>query len=225
MASMSDYLFSGVLVRFPRLKLAYSEGQMGWIPYLLERADDVWREHRAWGGVRDLVPEPPSTYYYRQVFCCFFSVTNTVSHHSMRWAGTTPPSKPTTPHVDSTFPPHQGDRPGARAGPGRRDGSQTHAGQRHPHARPGPRRPPAGEPSMDLTYSPEEEDFRRCLRAWLRRTLPKLPPKPPPSDWPARRAYDCAWQRALYDAGYASLHWPVDAGGQGATPHPAPDLP
>ncbi len=33
MASMMDFLFSGVLVRFPRLKLAYSEGQMGWIPY------------------------------------------------------------------------------------------------------------------------------------------------------------------------------------------------
>ncbi|NEE60431.1 amidohydrolase family protein, partial [Streptomyces sp. SID8455] len=33
MASMMDFLFSGVLVRFPALKLAYSEGQMGWIPY------------------------------------------------------------------------------------------------------------------------------------------------------------------------------------------------
>ncbi len=33
MASMTDFLFSGVLVKFPRLKLAYSEGQMGWIPY------------------------------------------------------------------------------------------------------------------------------------------------------------------------------------------------
>jgi predicted TIM-barrel fold metal-dependent hydrolase len=72
MASLSDFLFSGVLVRFPTLKLAYSEGQIGWLPYVLERADDVWREHRAWGGVRDIVPEPPSTYYYRQVFGCFF---------------------------------------------------------------------------------------------------------------------------------------------------------
>src|SRR4051812_17662270 len=53
MASLSDFLFSGVLVRFPRLKLAYSEGQIGWLPYVLERVDDVWREHRAWGGVRD----------------------------------------------------------------------------------------------------------------------------------------------------------------------------
>ena len=56
MASLSDFLFSGVLVRFPELKLAYSEGQIGWIPYILERADDVWREHRAWGGVKDHRP-------------------------------------------------------------------------------------------------------------------------------------------------------------------------
>ena len=27
---------------FPNLKLAYSEGQIGWMPYVLERADDVW---------------------------------------------------------------------------------------------------------------------------------------------------------------------------------------
>ena len=68
MASLSDFLFSGVLVRYPTLTLAYSEGQIGWLPYMLERADDVWREHRAWGGVAELVPEPPSTYYYRQVY-------------------------------------------------------------------------------------------------------------------------------------------------------------
>ena len=72
MASLSDFLFSGVLVRFPNLKLAYSEGQIGWLPYMLERVDDVWSEHRAWGGVADLIPEPPSSYYYRQVFGCFF---------------------------------------------------------------------------------------------------------------------------------------------------------
>ena len=46
----------GVLVRFPNLKLAYSEGQIGWIPYILERADKVWEENRGWGGVADKVP-------------------------------------------------------------------------------------------------------------------------------------------------------------------------
>ena len=72
MASMTDFLFSGVLIRYPELRLAYSEGQIGWIPYVLERADTVWVEHRAWGGVRDIIPEPPSTYYYRQIYGCFF---------------------------------------------------------------------------------------------------------------------------------------------------------
>jgi predicted TIM-barrel fold metal-dependent hydrolase len=103
MASMMDFLFSGVLVKFPRLKLAYSEGQMGWIPYALERADDVWEEHRAWGGVRDLIPEPPSTYYYRQIFCCFFRDKHGVA--SIDVVGRDNATFETDyPHVDSTFP-------------------------------------------------------------------------------------------------------------------------
>ncbi|MEU6660557.1 acyl-CoA dehydrogenase [Streptomyces sp. NPDC046821] len=71
---------------------------------------------------------------------------------------------------------------------------------------------------MDLTYTEEEEEFRARLREWLASVLPGLPPKPSPDDWPGRRVYDMGWQRRLYDAGYAGLHWPVDAGGQGATP-------
>ncbi|QYA96037.1 acyl-CoA dehydrogenase family protein [Streptomyces anulatus] len=71
---------------------------------------------------------------------------------------------------------------------------------------------------MDLAYTEAEEEFRRRLREWLSGVLPGLPPKPSPDDWPARRAYDTTWQRMLYDAGYAGLHWPADAGGQGATP-------
>ncbi|MEU6758003.1 acyl-CoA dehydrogenase [Streptomyces sp. NPDC046685] len=71
---------------------------------------------------------------------------------------------------------------------------------------------------MELTYTEEEEDFRARLRAWLAKELPALSAKPSPDDWPARRAYDLGWQRRLYEAGYAGLHWPVDAGGQGATP-------
>ena len=72
MSSMADWLFSGWLARLPNLKLAYSEGQIGWIPYILERADNVWEENRAWGGFGENVPEPPSTYYYRQIYGCFF---------------------------------------------------------------------------------------------------------------------------------------------------------
>ncbi|CBG72196.1 putative oxidoreductase [Streptomyces scabiei 87.22] len=60
---------------------------------------------------------------------------------------------------------------------------------------------------MDLAYSPAEEEFRARLREWLAKTLPALPPKPSPDDWPGRRAYDLGWQRTLYDAGYADVHW------------------
>jgi predicted TIM-barrel fold metal-dependent hydrolase len=72
LVSMCDYLFSGLFVRYPELKVAYSEGQMGWIPFVLQRADDVWHEHRGWAGVADTLPEPPSTYFYSSVFACFF---------------------------------------------------------------------------------------------------------------------------------------------------------
>jgi predicted TIM-barrel fold metal-dependent hydrolase len=72
LVSMCDYLFSGLFVRFPKLKVAYSEGQMGWIPFVLQRADDVWHEHRGWAGVADALPEPPSTYFFKSVYACFF---------------------------------------------------------------------------------------------------------------------------------------------------------
>jgi predicted TIM-barrel fold metal-dependent hydrolase len=103
MASMSDWLFSGKLVQFPNLKLAYSEGQIGWIPYVLERADTVWREHRAWVGVKDIVPEPPSTYYYRNIFGCFFRDQHGVD--SLDKVGVDNVTFETDyPHTDSTWP-------------------------------------------------------------------------------------------------------------------------
>ena len=71
---------------------------------------------------------------------------------------------------------------------------------------------------MDLRYSEAEEAFRAELRAWLEQAVPALGPPPSPHDWPARRAYDTAWQRMLYDAGYAGIDWPPDGGGRGASP-------
>jgi predicted TIM-barrel fold metal-dependent hydrolase len=103
MGSLSDFLYSGVLVRHPRLKLAYSEGQIGWLPYILERADDVWNQFRGWAFPREQVPEPPSTYYYRQVFGCFFR-----DHHGIRSLDEVGVDNITFevdyPHSDSTWP-------------------------------------------------------------------------------------------------------------------------
>ncbi len=68
---------------------------------------------------------------------------------------------------------------------------------------------------MDLCYSREDEAFRAEIRAWLEKEVPAHGPPPPSEDWPARRAYDTAWQRVLHDAGLAGLAWPAEFGGRG----------
>ena len=105
MSSMVDFLMSGVLVRYPDLTLAYSEGQIGWIPYILERADKVWEENRGWNGVYGKIPEPPSTYYYRQIYGCFFDDEHGLTPDSLEKCGVDNITFETDyPHSDSTWP-------------------------------------------------------------------------------------------------------------------------
>jgi alkylation response protein AidB-like acyl-CoA dehydrogenase len=68
---------------------------------------------------------------------------------------------------------------------------------------------------MDLRYSGEDEAFRAELRSWLEKEVPAHGAPPPADDWPARRAYDTAWQRKLHEAGLAGLAWPAEFGGRG----------
>ena len=135
MGSLSDFLYSGVLVRHPRLKLAYSEGQIGWIPYILERADDVWNQFRGWAFPREQVPEPPSTYYYRQVYGCFFR-----DHHGIRSLDEVGVDNITFevdyPHSDSTWPNTKAVAEDLFAVARRRDDLQDRPRQRHPDAPP-----------------------------------------------------------------------------------------
>nr|BFE55575.1 amidohydrolase family protein [Dactylosporangium thailandense] len=71
-ASMADFIFSGVLDRFPALKLAYSEGQAGWLPYAMERMDHAYTHH-TWGHGEVKMQELPSTYIRRNMYGCIFA--------------------------------------------------------------------------------------------------------------------------------------------------------
>jgi alkylation response protein AidB-like acyl-CoA dehydrogenase len=71
---------------------------------------------------------------------------------------------------------------------------------------------------VDLRLTGRELAFRDQLRDWLAGAVPTLPPRPDRDDWPARREYDAAWQRRLFQAGYAGLDWPAAHGGLGASP-------
>jgi predicted TIM-barrel fold metal-dependent hydrolase len=101
--SLTDYLMSGVFEKFPDLVIAYSEGQIGWIPYVLERADAVWDHNRAWGGVADKVKKPPSQYYREHVYGCFFDDPHGL--RSLEELGVDTITFETDyPHSDSTWP-------------------------------------------------------------------------------------------------------------------------
>jgi predicted TIM-barrel fold metal-dependent hydrolase len=66
--SLCDWVFSGTLERFPQIRLAYAESQAGWMPFLLERMDAVWREDV--GGVE--LAHAPSSYIPGRVYGCIF---------------------------------------------------------------------------------------------------------------------------------------------------------
>ena len=70
--ALVDWLCSGVLERFSRLRVVLSEGQVGWMPFVLERLDNAWDHHRGYGDVQDRVPKPPSAYIPGRVFGCIF---------------------------------------------------------------------------------------------------------------------------------------------------------
>jgi predicted TIM-barrel fold metal-dependent hydrolase len=52
--TLLDWLFSGIFTKFPNLKMALSEGSIGWIPYFLERAEQVIDKQRFWASRFDI---------------------------------------------------------------------------------------------------------------------------------------------------------------------------
>lgn len=65
---------------------------------------------------------------------------------------------------------------------------------------------------MDLDWNEEACAFRAQLRSWLSDNLPR---ERRPHDPAEGAAFDRAWQRRLFDGGWAGLDWPKDYGGRG----------
>jgi alkylation response protein AidB-like acyl-CoA dehydrogenase len=71
---------------------------------------------------------------------------------------------------------------------------------------------------MDLNLTPQETKFRDELRAWLQNNVPL--------DWETHRLRDSmeerfqflrAWQKRVFEAGWAGVAWPKEYGGRGAS--------
>jgi alkylation response protein AidB-like acyl-CoA dehydrogenase len=68
---------------------------------------------------------------------------------------------------------------------------------------------------MDLSYSEAEEKFRADVRAWLEANKPALPM--PSGDTAEGFEVHRAWERKLFEAGWAVVSWPARYGGRDAS--------
>jgi predicted TIM-barrel fold metal-dependent hydrolase len=66
----ADLIWSRALREFPDLTFALSEGGIGWIPYFLERVDNVYKHHRAWTH-QDFGDRLPSEVFRERIVTCF----------------------------------------------------------------------------------------------------------------------------------------------------------
>lgn len=66
----ADWLHAKALRKYPNLKVALSEGGIGWVPYLLERADYVNGQHHAWTR-SDFGDTKPSDIFRKHFYTCF----------------------------------------------------------------------------------------------------------------------------------------------------------
>jgi predicted TIM-barrel fold metal-dependent hydrolase len=98
-----DWILSGTFARFPQLRLALSEGQIGWMPYMMERLDSIWeRGDKYEADLRVRLPEPPSAYMKNIYGCIFDDVHGLKSRDEIGMSQIM--YEVDYPHYDSTFP-------------------------------------------------------------------------------------------------------------------------
>jgi predicted TIM-barrel fold metal-dependent hydrolase len=71
--AFADWLASGLLEKFGTLKIALSEGQVGWIPFVAGRLDNEWELGDLFEkDIRSRIPRKPSSYIAGRVYGCIF---------------------------------------------------------------------------------------------------------------------------------------------------------
>jgi predicted TIM-barrel fold metal-dependent hydrolase len=102
--ALVDWLLCGALPRYPSLKIALSESQVGWMPFILERLDSAWRRSQNYDpSIYDLIPEPPSSYVPGRVYACVFDDSVGLALRDHVGMGQIM-FETDYPHADSTFP-------------------------------------------------------------------------------------------------------------------------
>src|SRR3954451_3484083 len=98
----AELLWSPIMQKFPKIKMALAEGGIGWVPYFLEKADFVYDHHRAWTGA-DFGDKLPSEVFREHVQTCFIDDSTGLRNRyqigldTITWEADYP-------HSDSTWP-------------------------------------------------------------------------------------------------------------------------
>jgi predicted TIM-barrel fold metal-dependent hydrolase len=101
MLSMVNILLSPVLHRFPKLKLVFSEGGVGWVPAILHRADRQTERHSGWAGKVDM---KPSELFARNMWVCMVEEPLGLKLAYPHIGADKIVSELDYPHADTTFP-------------------------------------------------------------------------------------------------------------------------
>ena len=68
MATLGHFIFSGILERFPALRIGVLESNAGWVPFWLGRMDEHTHGRNARMGAIQPIPRRPSEYFSRQCY-------------------------------------------------------------------------------------------------------------------------------------------------------------
>jgi predicted TIM-barrel fold metal-dependent hydrolase len=101
MVACTDWLFTGVLDRHRAIRVAFSEGGAGWVPYLLEQAEKVYDAP----GFRAQIgsSRPPREVFAEQMYVCFMCddtamrMIDVIGEDNITWESDYP-------HEDGFFP-------------------------------------------------------------------------------------------------------------------------
>jgi predicted TIM-barrel fold metal-dependent hydrolase len=102
MMAATDWAHSPTFRAFPTLKVALSEGGIGWIPYLYDRWGHIHRWHGPWAGA-DMSGPSPVEIFHEHFFVCFIDdplgveLRDRIGVHRIMWESDFP-------HPDSTWP-------------------------------------------------------------------------------------------------------------------------
>jgi predicted TIM-barrel fold metal-dependent hydrolase len=71
--TLGDLLWADFWHRFPTLRFALTEGDIGWIPYFLQRGEHTLDRHNAWMGHELPQGMSPSELFRERILCCFIN--------------------------------------------------------------------------------------------------------------------------------------------------------